>query len=107
MWGVVIRAYLARNYDDFLRKTVRLMIARRGAPGYEEVWMGGGIWRSIPEGTVTEEPPGVLLPLSAVDAIREAIEEFDGNKSHGATEAKVLREWLAVEQARVDKALEA
>jgi hypothetical protein len=49
---------------------------------------------------------GLLLPAEAVEAIARAVQEFQGHTSHADTEARVLREWLTVERARVDRALE-
>lgn len=101
-----MRAHLFADHQDFARRTVRLILVRQRGDGRDDVWMGGDEWRTIEEGTVTPEPPGVLLPVDAVDALREAIDHYEGKAGHAATEARVLREWLDVERARVDKALE-
>jgi hypothetical protein len=40
-----------------------------------------------------------------MEAFVEAVDAYKGQPSHAKTEASVLREWLEVERARVDKVL--
>lgn len=63
-----------------------------------------GSWRLPAEGHRASNA-GLVLPYEAVEAIGEAVETFLGHASHAATEARVLREWLAVERERVERML--
>ena len=63
-----------------------------------------GTWHIYAEGEETKDP-GIILPAETVEAIAQAIERYQGHASHADTETRVLREWLAVERGRVDKAL--
>jgi hypothetical protein len=69
------------------------------------VLMPDSSWTEINEGEVA--PAGLVLPAEAMDALIDAIDRYRGAPSHAKTEAAVLREWLAAEQARVDKVFEA
>jgi hypothetical protein len=99
------QAYVSRDRGSFALDTVVLYVYRRvGQNG--EYLRADGLWQSVPEGqTHTESEIGMRLPAEAIEAIAVAIEEFQGHASHADTEARVLREWLAVETARVDEAL--
>jgi len=66
--------------------------------------MEDGTWQAFDEGTATEGT-GIALPRGAIEAIAVAIQNWQGHASHADTEAKVLREWLAVERERVDRTL--
>lgn len=66
--------------------------------------MRDGTWR-IMEQDSSSEDGGILLPRGSIEAIAVAVQNWQGHASHADTEAKVLREWLAVEQARVERAL--
>jgi hypothetical protein len=94
----------ARLLDDattWQTNTVRLAIRRnRGLAA--DYLMPDGTWTSVEEGDVVV---GIELPRGAIEAIAEAIAEWQGHTSHADTEARVLREWLAVERDRVDAAL--
>ena len=65
---------------------------------------GWSTFKQEDEGTEAKNA-GIFLPRESIEAIAIAIQEFQGHTSHADTEAKVLREWLAVEQRRVDAAL--
>ena len=89
---------------NWARGTVRLLV--RDAHGSRESYlMENGLWTEADEGTSPADM-GLLLPAEAVEAIARAAQEFQGHTSHADTEARVLREWLVVERARVDRALE-
>ena len=94
------RAFIAR---DWQRDVVRLMVSRRRGTHADHL-MPDGSWRTVEEGSSSENE-GIELPASSVEAIAVALQEFQGHTSHADTEARVLREWLAVEMARVDAAL--
>ena len=101
------RALLFRDPDSFslgpLGDTVRLYVVRNSV-GRVEYLCEDGTWVSSVGGT-RDEKAGIVLPAEAVEAIAKGIEQFQGHASHADTEARVLREWLAVEKARVDAAL--
>jgi len=102
------RAYIVEDpmMDPFLR-AVRLMVVEDGVPGVTagSVLTEDGTWRVPVEGTAMHDA-GIILPREALPAIEDAVERWQGKANHGATEAAVLREWLAVERGRVDKALD-
>jgi hypothetical protein len=98
------RGYEARiivGYDSFARSVVRLAVLDADRNAY---LMPDGSWQTVAEGELIQDM-GVLLPAGSIEAIAVAIAEYQGHTSHADTEARVLREWLAVERARVDKAL--
>lgn len=99
-----VRAYIARDVDDYFASNVRLHVVRRGLvePQYLRA---DGAWAGAVEGQRMGDDSGLLLPADAVEALGVAVETFLGRASHANTEARVLREWLAVEQERVDRAL--
>jgi len=99
-----MRGYDARVFDGsngWVTETVRLLI--RDPDG--QVLMADGSWVRYAEGEVVADGAGVVLPRASVEAIAVAIAEWQGHMSHADTEARVLREWLAVERGRVDRAL--
>jgi hypothetical protein len=98
---VVIRAFIDRDYIGWMRNTVRLIVQDGSA-----LLMADGTWREFAEGESATDA-GIVLPAAAVEAIAVAVADFQGHASHADTEARVLREWLAVEQRRVDAALTA
>jgi hypothetical protein len=63
-----------------------------------------GTWLPVEEGT-HPGPPSFTLPRDVMEAFVEAVDAYKGQPSHAKTEASVLREWLEVERARVDKVL--
>jgi hypothetical protein len=97
----VYRAGIIEPMADWGRNGVRLVVM--SADG--AVLMGDGTWHVLAEGEATGDDAGLPLPREAIDAILTAIEQWQGRANHGATEARVLREWLGVERARVDKTL--
>lgn len=100
------RATIIEDFQNWQLGTVRLIVSRDRHDGYCEVLQEDGSWLMIPDGTAPERPPGVVLPRQAVEGIAAAIERWQGNANHGATEAKVLREWLDAERRRVDHVLD-
>lgn len=81
----------------FVRNLVTLVV-RDG----DRFLKSDGTWEYAEEGAVPEGI-GVAFPPGAVEAIAVAIQEWQGHVSHADTEAKVLREWLAVERDRVER----
>jgi hypothetical protein len=67
---------------------------------------GGKSAQKMEEGAVWTDPT-LSIPAEAMEALVAAIDRWQGQPSHAKTEAAVLREWLAKEQARVDKVFEA
>lgn len=100
--------FKARLLDDpasWAADMIRLAI--REDRGNAAVYlMPDGTWKVVEGyGVRLPEEIGILLPRAAIEAIAVAIAEWQGHTSHADTEARVLREWLAVEQRRVDDAL--
>jgi hypothetical protein len=77
-----------------------LAMDERGA-----VLLGDGTWLTVPDNGLYPEKAGILLPASVIEPLAVAIQEFQGHTSHADTEARILREWLAIEQRRVDAVL--
>lgn len=105
------RASVTSNADhtDPLSRFARLLIweAHGDWPGIPPryISVGGGalIEKTYEEGTSLRDE-GLILPVICLPAIRDAIDKHLGVivGNHEA-ENKVLREWLAVEQRRVDE----
>lgn len=93
-------ARIIEDANDWQRNTVRLMV-RDGSDGF---LMADGTWHRFEDGTLTDGA-GLVLPSAVIEAIAVAIQEWQGHTSHADTEARILREWLAVEQRRVDRIL--
>jgi hypothetical protein len=95
------RALVLRTWEDFARNTVRLLVQDSTGAVLQE----DGTWYRSPDEATSNGKAGVLLPMETVEAIAAAIAEFQGHTSHADTEARVLREWLAVERERVEQVL--
>ena len=96
-------AMLLREMADWQRNTTRLMV--REKRGIRSAYlMEDGTWTDQEDGTALDRT-GLILPAGSIEAIARAIQEFQGHASHADTEARILREWLAVEKARVDAVL--
>lgn len=99
------RAFISRS--NFGLDQVRLYVARfRGYQLPYDTLLSDGTWGQGVDGA-TLDTEGLRLPSEAIEAIARAIEEFQGHASHADTEARVLRESLEVERARVDRVLAA
>ena len=99
-----IEARIVSDPTNWAMNTVRLLV--RDFHGDRAAYlMEDGTWKEADEGT-SPDGMGLLLPAEAVESIARAVQEFQGHTSHSDTEARVLREWLAVERGRVDRALE-
>lgn len=99
--------YEARLLDDassWGRNTVRIAVRRR-VGNRIEFMMADGLWVSVDDGVLAPPDMGIEIPRAAIEAIAVGIQEWQGHTSHADTEARVLREWLAVERERVDRAL--
>jgi hypothetical protein len=97
----------ARFLDEptFANDRVRLIVRDR-TWGEVRFLATDGSWQPATPGEVVAPVRlGIDLPREAVEAIAEACEQFLGHSSHGATEARVLREALQVERDRVDRVL--
>ena len=99
------------NHLDPLSRDATLYVTRGLVPGSNSTDIlrhsdKGWYWRPIREGEVLQDgDAGFSFPAEALEAIEQAFERSKGAPSHARTEAAVLREWLAVERARVDEAL--
>lgn len=91
---------------DWPRDTIRLYVGNVSGDGRTDMLCEDGTWRTVDAG-VSVEGAGIVLPRPALDAVIEAIREHKGVALDTATEAKVLREWLAAERARVDRLMAA
>jgi hypothetical protein len=99
------RAVIQRDAQDWAMRTVRLHVAERR--GRDSVYLqSDGTWVAVGEAGLLPEASGLVLPAAAIEAIALAIAEHQGHTSHADTEARVLREWLAAEVARTNKALD-
>lgn len=103
--GLGFRALVQRDGNGWATRTVRLLVLD-ARPNGAEVLQSDGTWVSISEGSALPDDVGIVLPDEAVEAIAQAISEYQGYAGHAETETRVLREWLAVERARVDRSLE-
>ena len=101
--GYGYRAFVERDFNGWASNTVRLLVVNNRGP-HMDILCGDAI-RSVPEGDLIPDDAGIVLPAEAVEAIVQAFAEYQGHASHAETEARVLREWLAVERARVDRSL--
>ena len=101
----MIPDYEAIVSEDFMRGTVRLRVLHNYGGG-REVLTPDGLWRRVDDGVVSEDD-GIAFRPEAIKAIAKACASFLGKQLPSEAEVAVLREWLAVEQRRVDAALEA
>lgn len=62
-------------------------------------------WVEVEEGTVPPEAAGIVVPRHSLLPLHTALSLHLGVQVPTAAEIKVLREWLAVERERVDRAL--
>ena len=99
-----IEARIVAEPMNWAMNTVRLLVRDPHGNRAAAYLMEDGTWKEADEGT-SPEGMGLLLPAGAVEAIARAAQEFQGHTSHADTEARVLREWLAVERGRVDRVL--
>jgi hypothetical protein len=92
---------------SFVVDKVRLLI-RDGDYGRRSYLRSDGTWYHVAEGQGLGDLGefGFLIPLEALPEIADAIAKRLGVMSDSATEAKVLREWLAREQRRYDDLME-
>lgn len=97
----VWQARVLQDDTGWTMDTVRLQVLDGGR---RAVAMPDGTWQQLPEAGAVIDGHGIVLPAGCLAAIRDAITAHLG-ASDSATEAKVLREQLAVEQARVDRLL--
>lgn len=100
-----MKAYFYQDpLSDPLQQTIRLVLIedRWGNKSY----LGeDNLWHTIVEGAEYPVKAGIVLPAGSVEAIAEAVDRHLGKAAHSNTEVRVLREWLAVEQGRVERVL--
>ena len=97
---MTIKAHIIEDMEGWARGNVRLAIMRDGT-----IIMKDGTWGQVSEGATLQDA-GIVLPRDTIEAVVQAITEWQGHVSHADTEARVLREWLASEKKRVDDLLE-
>lgn len=100
-WGRGAAARIVEEPELFQQNSVRLLVRDDN----DNYLTSDGTWLRGEEATESASY-GLRLPAAVIEAIAVAIQAYQGHTSHADTEARVLREWLAVEQRRVDKALE-
>ena len=98
------QAFIAEDGESWLGGHVRLYLSERRADRIGYVTDTVLTLRTVGEDEIVPKS-GILLPKAVIPALLEGIERWQGRTNHAATEAAVLREWLAVERARVDRAL--
>src|SRR3990167_3652998 len=98
------QALISEDGDDWLGGFVRLYLRERRFDRISYVTDTTLTLRAVGEDEVVPKS-GVLLPKAVIPALAEGIERWQGRTNHAATEVAILREWLAVERARVDRAL--
>lgn len=62
------RAHIIETHEDWMRRTVRVLIQGDRLDGQADLLMGDGTWQTIEQGTVTNDPPGIVVPVEAVEA---------------------------------------
>ena len=97
--GIAVRVF-DRGAQDPLIQGLVIVVIDYDAGTY---LAGDGSWQSLKEGTV---PAGFVLPHEAAGPLADALAAYQGKAGNAATEASVLREWLAVEMKRVNDTLE-
>lgn len=110
----MFHAEVYRDQVQFAPGLVRLMVWEDAGGHRRRYLMSDGNWLEVDEGAAiayaevdwAKPLPGIALPAGAVEPLAQAIAEFEGRASHGATEAAVLRESLTVERGRVDRMLD-
>ena len=95
------------DWRDPLRQLARIYFQRRDFPGggWSTLTSDGRTWVRVEEGFAPTDDLGIVLPREAIEPLAQAIDKALGHASHADTESRILREWLAVEQRRVDEAL--
>lgn len=95
----------ARVIEDWALMQARLVVFRERGDRLETL-MPDGSWNLFDPAAVMEPTPGLPLPNAALPALASALTRHLGDTLPSAGEVRTLREWLAVEQGRVDRALE-
>ncbi|HVV37611.1 MAG TPA: hypothetical protein VHC63_13460 [Acidimicrobiales bacterium] len=98
--------FRAHIFDDFPRNGVRLALLneQRNTVLYED-----GVWRPVDESVVVQAvdgmQPGIVLDRRAIEAIRDEIDRFLGERYSPSALADELRAALNHERHRVDRIL--
>jgi hypothetical protein len=101
------KAYIVEDpMADPLMRSVRLLLVDVHPSGRASyVTSSPLVLKTVEDGVALGEEAGLLIPAESVEAIRLGIERWQGKAGNPAAEVAVLREWLAVERERVDRAL--
>lgn len=93
----------------FMSDSIRLVVYENIGfdAGAQRILMADGSFKVFPNDGTQLDPGtyGIVLPKAAIEALAVGVQDWQGHTSHADTEARLLREFLAVESARVDKAL--
>lgn len=100
------KANVIQDPSLFITGQVRVLVGRERQDGFEYLLPGGGSWIDSFENATPPDAPtvGFVVPAGALNALTEALVKHQGDSLPSAGEVRVLREWLAVERARVDAA---
>ena len=105
-WGAY-EARIIEDLSDWQTDSVRVVVRRLKEWPKATYLMSDGSWQDVEEGTELDPTKvGFVLPAAAVGPVLEAFAKHHGDMGHSATEARILREWLATERGRVDAVLE-
>lgn len=105
-WGA-FEAKIVEDLTEWQTDTVRIVVRRLRQWPEAEYLMSDGTWQVVGEDVQLDPMKvGIVLPAAAVGPVLEAFAKHHGDMGHSATEARILREWLASERGRVDAILE-
>lgn len=83
---------------------VRLHVYRHvGRHEVEALTVGEPTWTRINPVEAASDQAGIVLPRGCLAAVDKEIRRYAGDLRDSESEARVLREWLAVERGRVDR----
>lgn len=105
----MIKARVIDDAEMWRLDRVRIVVWETDGFDSRRFLQADGTWwtEALDEGTAPDPTRvGFVVPAEALEALAVAIQERQGHTSHADTEARVLREWLAVEQRRVDTLIE-
>lgn len=98
-------SYRAHIEYDVMTDVIRLYLVRPTGDYRSDVLMADGSWSRAEAGARPAGEVGFPLPADSLPEIAKALTEHLGNALPSQAEVSVLREWLAVEQRRVDDVL--
>lgn len=90
--------------EQFVTNTAQVVVWRQVGDSRVETFAADGTRRYVTAGEAKPDDVGFPIPLSALPALRDAIDDRNGRRPSDAV-ADVLKESLAVERDRVDRIL--